>query len=93
MERIRGKLFHVAFIAGLLASSLSASEPPGYYAAAAGKTGEAFRQSLHAIVSGHYALPYDSTRTDTTPCGISSFRQPSDLRFQSCRNFPFAKAL
>ena len=59
MERIRA-LLHVAFL-GLLALSLHAAEPPGYYATATGKTGEALRQALHVIVSVGKVLPYDNT--------------------------------
>jgi len=43
-----------------------AAEPPGYYAAAEGKTGPALREALHQIIAGHSVVTYSSsTRPDT----------------------------
>jgi hypothetical protein len=44
-----------------------ADPPPGYYAAAEGKTGVALRQALHQAIHNHYVIPYSSsTRFDTS---------------------------
>ena len=54
----------VAFLFGALLAS--AAPPPGYYAAAEGKTGTALRQALHNIIRNHYVLPYASSAFDTS---------------------------
>ena len=48
-------------LAGFFALSLGATEPPGYYASAQGKTGESLRQSLHDIISTGSVLHYGDT--------------------------------
>jgi endonuclease I len=68
----------LAFAALALVLSLDAAEPPGYYATATGRTGDALREALHLIVSGHHALPYDSTRTDTTEALTVLDRDPAN---------------
>lgn len=45
---------------------LRSAEPPGYYAAANGKTGPDLRQALHGIVRNHHVIPYSSTSFDTS---------------------------
>jgi hypothetical protein len=44
-----------------------ADPPPGYYAAAEGKTGAELRQALHHVIHNHNVIPYSSsTRFDTS---------------------------
>ena len=53
----------------LLVSSAAsrADTPPGYYAAAEGKTGAALRLALHQVIHNHNIIPYASgTRFDTS---------------------------
>ena len=45
----------------ILGSAASRSDPPpGYYAAAEGKTGVELRQALHQIIHNHNVIPYAS---------------------------------
>lgn len=43
-----------------------AAPPPGYYASAEGKSGNALRTTLHTIIRNHYVIPYSSTSFDTS---------------------------
>src|SRR5687768_6860697 len=42
-----------------------AEPPPDYYGPSAGKAGSELRSVLHAIISNHRVISYDSTTTDT----------------------------
>ena len=51
---------------GVAIAAAQADPPPGYYAAAEGKTGIELREALHGIIRNHYVIPYASdSRFDT----------------------------
>ncbi|MEQ9263124.1 MAG: endonuclease [Owenweeksia sp.] len=47
-----------------LSTSLFAQIPSGYYAATAGKSGDALKTALNQIIDGHTEYPYSSSGTD-----------------------------
>jgi endonuclease I len=49
----------------LLAATLSAEPPAGYYDSANGLSGNALRRALHNVIKNHTVLPYSSSTTDT----------------------------
>jgi hypothetical protein len=60
-------LFSLTILAHALAQ---ASEPPGYYDSAKGKTEAELRAALHAIIRNHHVLPYSGTTHPNTADAI-----------------------
>lgn len=56
----------------------AASEPPGYYASATGKTGAALLNALQARVAGHKALGYNQAR-DTLFASVSDPKNSNEV--------------
>jgi endonuclease I len=52
-------------IGTLMAVTVAAAPPPGYYGTVDTSSPEALRGSLNAIISGHVKIPYTSSSTDT----------------------------
>lgn len=48
----------VVAVISVVAALVHADPPAGYYATAAGKTGNELKAALHVIIDGHQALPY-----------------------------------
>lgn len=61
-------IFVVSLLGVLLtAFAATAQLPPGYYTTADGKTADALRSALHAVIHNHRVIPYSSsTKTDTS---------------------------
>lgn len=52
------RLFAIAIVSVLIATSANADAPAGYYERAFGKEGEALKKSLHEIIDGHKVFKY-----------------------------------
>ncbi len=50
----------------VMALTLRATPPPGYYANATNQSGAALRLALHRILTNAVVIPYSSTKLDTS---------------------------
>ena len=69
---------HLILVFTVLAFSLRAQIPTGYYDPASGLTGDALKTALHNIIDGHTEFPYTSSSTDTWDILKEADRDPNN---------------